>query len=160
MARRGTVENFLSFATNYKDTGLTGVYFACDPDGLRDILQGICEQWRGFSQHVDEAVLDRAKKTLFNNMVVMLDGTTPICEDIGRQLLCYDRHMTTPELKARMDVSAGAEGLIGLSAQAIDVPTMQEMFRTYYLNRPLSLSVVGPAKQCPSFEEVKSWLTV
>lgn len=32
-------------------------------------------------------------------------GSTPICEDIGRQMLCYSRRIPLPELESRIDVS-------------------------------------------------------
>jgi hypothetical protein len=34
-----------------------------------------------------------------------LDGTTAVCEDIGRQMLCYGRRIPQHELEARIDAS-------------------------------------------------------
>jgi len=39
-------------------------------------------------------------------MNFQLDGTTAICEDIGRQMLCYGRRIPQHELEARIDVSS------------------------------------------------------
>ena len=36
-------------------------------------------------------------------------GSTPICEDIGRQMLCYSRRIPLHELEARIDVSVGRQ---------------------------------------------------
>ena len=49
--------------------------------------------------------VDRAKNALKTNMLLQLDGTTAICEDIGRQMLCYGRRLPLHELEARIDVS-------------------------------------------------------
>ncbi|CAF4646646.1 unnamed protein product, partial [Rotaria magnacalcarata] len=46
-----------------------------------------------------------AKKLFKTNMLLALDGSTPICEDIGRQLLSYGRRLPLHELNARIDVS-------------------------------------------------------
>ena len=54
---------------------------------------------------VTEFEVQRAKNLLKTNMMLMLDGSTPICEDIGRQLLCYSRRVPLSELDARIDVS-------------------------------------------------------
>ena len=43
------------------------------------------------------------KNLLKTNMLLQLDGSTPICEDIGRQMLCYNRRIPIPELEARID---------------------------------------------------------
>lgn len=47
----------------------------------------------------------RAKNTLLTNMALMLDGTTPVCEDIGRQMLFYGRRISWPELARRIQVN-------------------------------------------------------
>jgi len=35
-------------------------------------------------------------------MLLQLDGSTPICEDIGRQMLCYGRRIPIDELERRI----------------------------------------------------------
>ena len=72
--------------------------------------------------------MTRAKNLLKTNMLLMLDGSTPICEDIGRfvfskiellineifnyiffsQLLSYGRRIPLHELDARIDVSVSS----------------------------------------------------
>lgn len=54
--------------------------------------------------NVTEFEVQRAKNLLKTNMMLMLDGSTPICEDIGRQLLCYGRRVPISEIDARIDV--------------------------------------------------------
>lgn len=46
----------------------------------------------------------RAKNLLKTNMLLALDGSTAICEDIGRQLLSFGRRIPLHELNARIDV--------------------------------------------------------
>lgn len=55
--------------------------------------------------NVTESEVERARNLLKTNMLLQLDGTTPSCEDIGRQLLCYDRRIPLHELEARIEVS-------------------------------------------------------
>lgn len=47
----------------------------------------------------------RARNLFKTNMLLQLDGTTPVCEDIGRQMLCYNRRIPINELEQRIDVS-------------------------------------------------------
>ena len=37
-------------------------------------------------------------------MLLQLDGSTPICEEIGRQLLVYNRLLPLHELEERIEV--------------------------------------------------------
>lgn len=46
----------------------------------------------------------RAKNILKANLLLQLDGTTPVCEDIGRQMLCYGRRIPLAELDQRIEV--------------------------------------------------------
>ena len=43
-----------------------------------------CDFRVNMSVSISEVELMRAKNLLLTNMMLMLDGTTPICEDIGR----------------------------------------------------------------------------
>ena len=53
---------------------------------------------------VTDFEVQRAKNLLKTNMLLQLDGSTPICEDIGRQMLCYNRRIPLHELEARIEV--------------------------------------------------------
>lgn len=52
-----------------------------------------------------EAEVERAKNVLKTNMLLQLDTSTQVCEDIGRQLLCYNRRIPPHELEARINVN-------------------------------------------------------
>ena len=54
---------------------------------------------------VTDAEVTRAKNLLRTNMLLQLDGSTPICEEIGRQLLVYNRRLPLHELEERIEVS-------------------------------------------------------
>lgn len=54
--------------------------------------------------NVTNIEVQRAKNILKANLLLQLDGTTPVCEDIGRQMLCYGRRIPLAELDARIEV--------------------------------------------------------
>jgi hypothetical protein len=53
---------------------------------------------------ITENEVTRAKNLLRTNMLLQLDGSTPICEEIGRQLLVYNRRLPLHELEERIEV--------------------------------------------------------
>ena len=83
--------SFQSFNTCYKDTGLWGIYFVTDAMNQENMVYNIQNEWMRMCTSLTEFEVDRAKNLLKTNMLLQLDGTTPICEDIGRQMLCYGR---------------------------------------------------------------------
>lgn len=104
-AESNLCHSFQSFNTCYKDTGLWGIYWVCDPLQCEDMLFNVQNEWMRLCTMITDAEVDRAKNLLKTNMLLQLDGTTPICEDVGRQLLCYNRRIPLHELEKRIDVS-------------------------------------------------------
>ncbi|VDM43138.1 unnamed protein product [Toxocara canis] len=78
------VQSFQAFNTCYKDTGLVGVYFVCEQAGAMTVVDAITQQWIDLCENITEEEVERGKRSLLTNMLLMLDGSTPICEDIGR----------------------------------------------------------------------------
>lgn len=74
-------------------------------------------------------------------MLLQLDGSTPICEDIGRQMLCYNRRIPIPELEARID--------------AVNAETVQEVCTKYIYDKSPALAAVGPIEQLPEFNQIR-----
>lgn len=87
-----------------QDTGLWGIYFVCDPMQCADMITQIQREWTKLCTSVTEKDVTRAKNILKTNMFLQLDGTTAVCEDIGRQMLCYNRRIPLHELEMRIDV--------------------------------------------------------
>lgn len=70
-----------------------------------EFINHMQQEWMRLCSSVTDFEVERAKNMLKANMLLQLDGTTPICEDIGRQMLCYGRRIPYPEMEARIDVS-------------------------------------------------------
>jgi processing peptidase subunit beta len=99
--------------------------------------------------NVTESEVERARNLLRTNMLLQLDGTTPICEDIGRQMLCYDRRIPIHELEARIS--------------AVDAATVKEVCMQYIYDRCPAVAAVGPVEQLPDYNVIRSsmfWLRV
>jgi len=82
-------------------------------------------------------------------MLLQLDGTTPVCEDIGRQMLCYDRRLPLHELEARIN--------------AVDAETIKEVCTHYIYDRCPAVAAVGPVEQLPDYTRIRAamyWLRV
>ncbi|KAL5653282.1 hypothetical protein ACJX0J_038740, partial [Zea mays] len=96
-------ESVMGFNTNYKDTGLFGVYAVAKADCLDDLAFAIMHEMSKLSYRVTEEDVIRARNQLKSSIQLHLDGSTAVVEDIGRQLLTYGRRIPTPELFARID---------------------------------------------------------
>ncbi|OLL23114.1 putative mitochondrial-processing peptidase subunit beta [Neolecta irregularis DAH-3] len=91
--------SFMSFSTAYSDAGLWGIYLVSESkDCLDDLVHFTLKEWSRLSISVTEAELERAKTQLKASLLLTLDGTTAVAEDIGRQIITTGRRMTPGEV--------------------------------------------------------------
>lgn len=100
----GNVHSYQHFFTCYHDTSLWGVYFTGERFGLDEAVSSFTKEMVRMSSQITEHEVERAKNQLKTHLMIQLDGTTPICEDIGRQMLVYGRRVPVSEMLARIDV--------------------------------------------------------
>jgi len=148
-AENNFCSSFQSFNTCYKDTGLWGIYFVCGGMDIELMFFNIQQEWKRMCTSITDFEVDRAKNLLKTNMLLQLDGTTPICEDVGRQMLCYGRRIPQHELEARID--------------AVDAAQVRDTCYKYIYDRCPVVAAVGPVEQVPDYNVIRSgmyWLRV
>jgi len=141
IAKENLAHSVTTFNTQYSDTGLFGVYATAEPVGLRDLMYNITYYMTSMCYHVDETRLDEAKNQLKMNMMAVNDGSTAICEDIGRQILTYGRRMHPTEVIARID--------------ALDCNAVKAAANRYFYDRDPALSAVGPIHELPDYNYLR-----
>ncbi|KAH0565810.1 hypothetical protein GP486_000802 [Trichoglossum hirsutum] len=92
--------SFMSFSTSYSDTGLWGIYLVTDKlTRIDDLVHFTLREWSRLSYSVSEAEVERAKAQLKASILLSLDGTTAVAEDIGRQIVTTGRRMSPEEVE-------------------------------------------------------------
>lgn len=92
--------SFMSFSTSYSDTGLWGCYMVSENlTNLDDLIHFTLREWSRMAQTVTEAEVERAKAQLKAGLLLSLDGTTAVAEDIGRQIVTTGRRMSPAEIE-------------------------------------------------------------
>lgn len=130
-------ESVMAFNTNYQDTGLFGVYAVAKPDGLQDLAWAIMHEMSKLSYRVSEASVTRARNQLKSSLMLHMDGTTAIAEDIGRQLLTYGRRISFAELFARID--------------AVDASTVKRVANGVIFDQDAAVAAIGPIRKLPDY---------
>ncbi|KAF8399575.1 hypothetical protein HHK36_015442 [Tetracentron sinense] len=141
-------ESMMAFNTNYKDTGLFGVYAIAKPDCLDDLAYAIMYEMSKLSYRVSEADVTRARNQLVasnlctagqlkSSLLLHIDGTSPVAEDIGRQLLTYGRRIPFAELFARID--------------AVDASTIKRVANRFIFDRDIAIAAMGPIQGLPDY---------
>jgi processing peptidase subunit beta len=137
VAEQEAATSVMSFSTQYKDTGLFGVYAVAPPTKLNDVSWIIMEAMVRLCHKVTEEEVARARNQLKATMITQLDGTAAVCEDIGRQLLTYGRRMTPAEVFARID--------------AVDAAAVKEAANLFINDNDLAVAAIGPIHELPDY---------
>lgn len=130
-------ESMMSFNTNYKDTGLFGVYATAKPDCVDDLAYAIMSELAKFAHKVSDDDVTRARNQLKSCLLLHIDGTSPVAEDIGRQLLTYGRRIPYTELFARID--------------AVDASTVKCVAHRFIHDKDVAIAAIGPIQGLPDY---------
>ncbi|CAL4913236.1 unnamed protein product [Urochloa decumbens] len=130
-------ESVMAFNTNYKDTGLFGVYAVAKADCLDDLSFAIMQELSKLSYRVTEEDVIRARNQLKSSIQLHLDGSTAVVEDIGRQMLTYGRRIPAPELFARID--------------AVDASTVKRVANRFIFDQDVAIAAMGPIQGLPDY---------
>ena len=150
IAQYNLCSSYSTFNTCYADTGLFGFYIVSDEKTrLSDLMYQFQNDWVRVCVNVTDAEVANAKNQLKAAFLMQLDGTTPTCEDIGRQLLTYGRRLSPFEISARID--------------AIDAATVRRVAYKYLYDKDPAIVAYGPIEGFPDYNRVAtatSWLRV
>lgn len=141
----GNIHSYQHFFTCYHDTSLWGVYFTAEKFGLDEAVSAFTKEMVRMSSQITEHEVERAKNQLKTHLMIQLDGTTPICEDIGRQMLVYGRRVPVSEMLARIDVS------LPLSVTA-SATVLNRRFTSLFLRQSMAIDFVKFARSTCSID--------
>ena len=102
--------SFMSFSTSYSDTGLWGIYLVSENVmNLDDLTHFTLKEWARMSIAPTNVEVERAKSQLKAGLLLGLDGSTAIAEDIGRQLVTSGRRLTPQQIEQAVNAVTPAE---------------------------------------------------
>jgi len=140
VAERECAYSVMAFNTCYKETGLFGVYATAAPTDAEELSWCMMEGFLSLVHETTEDEVERAKLQLKSVMLSQLDGSSAVCEDIGRQMLTYNRRITPAEVFARID--------------AVNASTIREAANFYLNDNDIAVAGIGSIYEVPDY----NWL--
>ncbi|EGW34947.1 mitochondrial processing protease [Spathaspora passalidarum NRRL Y-27907] len=140
--------SYMAYTTSYADTGLLGVYFTADKDAdLKLFVDAVQKEWgRLSSGQITEEEVERAKAQLKAALVLALDDSTAIAEDIGRQVVNTGYRLSPEEVFERVE--------------SITKDDVVNWANYRWKNRPIALAAVGNVKTLPSHKEISKGMSL
>jgi predicted Zn-dependent peptidase len=136
--KRGLAYSVFSFAQSYLDTGMFGVYAGTGEGQVAELAQVVADQVCQVSHDITDEETARARAQHKAGVLMGLESSAARCEQMARQLLIFDRPISSAELIANVD--------------AVDAPALRRIAAETITAGPLSLAVVGPLGGLESYD--------
>ncbi|KAH3681149.1 hypothetical protein WICPIJ_007844 [Wickerhamomyces pijperi] len=139
--------SYMSFSTSYADTGLWGIYLTSEAStDLKPVINEILSEWKRLIRgDITEDEVLRAKQQLKASLLLSLDGSTPIAEDIGRQIVTTGERLSPEEVFRRIDL--------------IQLSDVKDWCNYRIKGKPVSITGLGNVDSLPSLAEISNSLS-
>jgi processing peptidase subunit beta len=137
-------KSFTAFNTCYRNTGLFGIYLVIEKEHEKeDPIYEAMNEWNRIGKNLGEGELERAKSKLKAQLLMQLDGTVAICEDVGRQVLSYGRRLPITEIFERIN--------------RITVKDVMRVLSTHCEDADPAIVAIGPTDAFPDYAQMRRW---
>jgi len=132
------VESANCFTSIFSDTAIFGILGTCPPEQAAELVDVICGEFEGMKK-IEGAELDRAKMQLKTSVQMQLETRSAQVEDLGRQLLTYNKVMSAEQLCSQIDAVTSAD--------------VQRVASAMLKTRP-SVANIGNISHTPRYEQI------
>jgi len=143
VSSQNLANSFMHFSTSYSDTGLWGIYMVSENlTNLDDMVHFTLREWQRMSSAPTEGEVERAKSQLKASLLLGLDGTTAIAEDLGRQLVTSGKRYTPAEIEAAIS--------------AIGPKDIQRVAQKYLWDADIAIAAHGRVEGLLSYDRIRA----
>lgn len=100
---RGLAYSVYSFSSSHAETGLFGIYAGTHPEQLTDLVAVLEDEMAALSKGPNDQEFQIARAQLKAGLLMALEATTSRMEQLGRQLLVFDRVIPVQEMIDNVD---------------------------------------------------------
>ncbi|MEO8557491.1 MAG: pitrilysin family protein [Rhodospirillales bacterium] len=136
---RGLVYSIYSFSSTYADTGLFGIYAGTGADEVAQVVPLVCDEFARVGQDVNEAEVARARSQLKAATLMGLESTSNRCEQLARQMMIWQRPLTTEDIVARIE--------------AVDCAAVRRVVARLLKSKP-SVAALGPLQGLEALDRI------
>ena len=106
---RGLAYSIYSFTSSHKDTGIFGLYAGTGPEMAGDMMPVIRGEMEALVKGPTDEEFTIARAQLKSGLMMALEATTSRMEQLGRQLLVFDRILPIEEMTGNVDTVAKSD---------------------------------------------------
>ena len=142
--KRGLAYSVYTFASNYEDGGLFGIYAGTGEDDAAELVPVVCGEIHNICAEVNDAEMARARAQLKASTLMSLESTSSRCETAARQLQVFDRTIPIAEVIEKID--------------AVDVAAVKNVARRVFASPP-TIAALGPIGKLEEYDRIQARLS-
>ncbi len=101
--KRGLAYNIYSFVSSFSDTGMFGIYSACEPGRFEDLVGVIAEQTVGLVSSLTNEDMRLAKNQLKGSVVLAMESSEARMNRLAKSEIYFGRHVSVEEILQDID---------------------------------------------------------
>ncbi len=140
---RGLAYSVYTFANNYEDGGLFGVYAGTGEQELTELVPIVCDEILGLSQTLTEEEVIRARAQLKASTLMALESSSARAETLARQLQVFNRAIPTEEVITKID--------------EVDEAAVKKVADRIFASTP-TVAALGPIGPLESYDSIRDRL--
>ncbi|MEM8589236.1 MAG: pitrilysin family protein [Pseudomonadota bacterium] len=141
--KRGLVYSVYSFTSAYSDGGLFGIYAGTGGDETAELIPVLCDEIATVAKTVSDEEVARARAQLKASQLMGLESTSGRCEQLGNQMLIFNRPLPVAETVAKID--------------AVDAQAVANAAQRLFTGRP-TLAALGQVGKLESYDRIAARL--
>lgn len=136
----GLAYSVYSFSSSHAETGLFGIYAGTSPNLLADMVPVIRHEMNALADGPTEQEFQIARAQLKAGLLMALEATTSRMEQLGRQLLLFDRIIPVQEMIDNVDgVSTNDVAAVAKEFAGIEQPSIAAVGNSAIVEKTLSI---------------------
>jgi len=122
--KRGLAYSIYSFASNFDDGGIFGIYAGTGENKVNELIPVVCNELNQLTQNIQNQELSRAQAQLKSSILMNLESSSYQTEQIARQLEIYGRTIKTEEMINNIN-NVSVKDIIKIATRLLsDKPTL------------------------------------
>lgn len=96
--KRGLAYSVFSYTSNYRDTGVFGIYAGCDINSTMDVVKIVRNELNKIERDITAAEIEKAKVQIKASLLMGLESSSARMERLANQHLIHGRFFTSEEI--------------------------------------------------------------
>lgn len=143
--KRGLCYAIQPYSSYYSDGGLFNIFAGTAADKAEELLFVVADEVRKITASVRDEEIARARAQLKASIFMDKESTVSQAEDLGRQILCFQRQITAEEMVRDIEAVTGAD-IMRVAKSLLD-------------EKP-SLAAIGNVGSVPSLDTLRNKLLI